>query len=110
MSLVGGCEGLSDRERRTNGALGIVLVRRRRAEHRHDSVSDELLDGPPAPRELLPHERVVRAEHRPDVLDVHTLGSTCEPHEVGEQHRDDLALFPTLGEGAERRPATATEP
>ena len=30
-------EGLADRERRPNGALGVVLVRRGRAEHRHDA-------------------------------------------------------------------------
>ena len=36
---------LSDRERRTYGALRIVLVRDRRAEERHHRVADELLHG-----------------------------------------------------------------
>ena len=38
------CE-LADRERRTHRALGVVLVRDRCAEERHDRVADELLDG-----------------------------------------------------------------
>ena len=35
---------VADRERRADGALGIVLVRDRRAEERHHRVADELLD------------------------------------------------------------------
>jgi hypothetical protein len=35
---------IEDAQRSSHGALGVVLVRDRRAEHRHDSVADELLD------------------------------------------------------------------
>ena len=40
---------------------------------------------------------MVRLQEPLDVLRIHLLGARGEPHEVGEQHRDDLAL---LAEGA----------
>ena len=43
LALLG--ERLADRERSAYGTLGIVLVRDRRSEDRHDGVADELLDG-----------------------------------------------------------------
>ena len=43
LALLG--ERVADGERGPDGPLGIVLVRDRCAEHRHDCVADELLDG-----------------------------------------------------------------
>ena len=43
---------VADRERRPDRALGVVLVRDRRAEDRHHRVADELLDRPAVPLEL----------------------------------------------------------
>ena len=48
-------ERVSDGERGADGALGIVLVCDRRAEHRHDRVADELLDGAAEALELGAH-------------------------------------------------------
>ena len=58
------CE-VADRERRAHGPLGIVLVRRRRAEERHHGVADELLDGAAVALELGADALVVRAEESP---------------------------------------------
>jgi hypothetical protein len=45
---------VTDRDRRPDGALGVVLVRARRAEDRHDCVADELFHGATVPLELVP--------------------------------------------------------
>ena len=39
-------DGVDQLQRRPDGALGVVLVRDRRAPHRHHRVADELLDRP----------------------------------------------------------------
>ena len=85
---------VADRERRAHRALGIVLVRDRRAEHRHHRVADELLHGAAALLELGAQPLVVRAQDRLDVLRVERLGARGEADEVGEEHRHDLALAP----------------
>ena len=41
--------GVDQLERGADGALGVVLVRDRRAPDRHDRVADELLDGAAVP-------------------------------------------------------------
>ena len=63
-----------DAQRRAHRALGIVLVRDRRAEDRHDRVADELLDRAAEPLDLLLHARVVRTQARADVLRIGLLG------------------------------------
>ena len=62
---------VADRERRADGALGIVLVRGRGTEQGHHRVADELLDGAAVPLELGADALVVRAEERLDVLRIH---------------------------------------
>jgi len=66
---------LADRKRCPHGALGIVLVRDRRAEERHDGVADELLDRAPKVLEVSTHALVVPGEERAHVLWVHALTS-----------------------------------
>ncbi len=85
---------LTDCERRADGPFGIVLVRGRGAEQRHDRVPDELLDGAAVPLELPADALVVRREEGLDVLGIHRLGTSREPDEVAEDDRDDLALAP----------------
>ena len=86
-------ERVADRERRAHGALGIVLVRDRRAEDGHHRVADELLDGAAEALELGAHARVVGLEEPPHVLGVHRLGARREADEVAEEAGDDLALL-----------------
>jgi hypothetical protein len=82
--------------------LGVVLVRHRRAEDRHDVVADVLVDGPAVALDLLaePHERSV--DERLHVLGVHPLGDRGVAGQVGEQ---DGHLAALLGRrlGAHRR-------
>ena len=84
---------VADRERRAHGALGVVLVRDRRAEHRHHRVADELLDRAAVALELGAQARVVRREHRAHVLRVEPFGARRRADEVGEEDRDDLPLL-----------------
>ena len=64
---------VADRERRADGALGVVLVCGRRAEERHHRVADELLDGAAVSFELGANALVVRPEDRLDVLGIQRL-------------------------------------
>ncbi len=66
---------VADRERRADRALGVVLVRGRGSEERHDRVADELLDGAAMSFELRADALVVRAQDRLDVLRVERLGA-----------------------------------
>ena len=65
---------VADRERRADGALGVVLMRDRRAEERHHRVADELLDRTAEALELGPETGVVGRKERADVLGVEPLG------------------------------------
>src|SRR5439155_12240050 len=46
------------------------------------------------PLELRPHVSVIRREHSADVLRIEALRLRRKAHEVDEDHRYDLALFP----------------
>ena len=92
--------------------LGVVLVRHRRAEHRHHRIADELLDRAAVTLDLLAQAGVVGADPRPHVLRVGGVGRSREADEVAEQHGDDLPLLRRLGGGAvvgERRAAERAE-
>jgi hypothetical protein len=111
LQLSGGGKLLLDRQRRPDGALGVVLVRDGRAEDRHHRIAHELRDRAAVPLEDRAQVGVVRLQEPLHVLGIHPLGARREPHEVGEQHRDDLAL---LAEGTcfpiERGAACVAEP
>ena len=83
---------VADRERCAHGALGVVLVRGRRAEERHHGIADELLDGAAVTLELRADALVVGAQERLDVLGIDRLRRAREADEVAEDDRDDLAL------------------
>jgi hypothetical protein len=68
-------------------------VRDRGAEQRHHGITDELLNRAAVPLNLRAEPRVVRREHRADILRVETLSTTREAHKVGEQHGHDLPLL-----------------
>jgi hypothetical protein len=85
---------VADGERRAHGALGVVLVRQRRAEDGHHRVADELLHRAAPLLELFAQTLVIRAENRLDILGVERLGTRGEPDEVREQDGYDLALAP----------------
>ena len=70
---------LPDRQRGAHGSLRVVLVRDRGAEHRHDGVADELLDGAAEALELGAHARVVGLEQPPHVLGIHRSARAVKP-------------------------------
>ena len=79
-------------ERGADGALGVVLVRDRRAPDGHDRVADELLDrAAVAVDDLLAVLEVARQELA-HVLGVAALGERREADEVGEQDGDQATL------------------
>ena len=85
-------EAIAQMERRVTGALGVILVRDRRAEQRHDPVAGELVDE--ALEALDPiREDLEEAVHdlRPRFR-VELLRQLHRAFHVGEQHGDLLAL------------------
>ena len=94
-----------------NGALRIVLMRRRSAEDRHHRVTDELLHRAAISLDLLPQPSVIGPDPRPDVLGVSRFRRRREADEVAEQHRHDLALLlhPRRGLRGQRRRTERTE-
>src|SRR5262249_25665086 len=73
-------------------ALGIVFVCERRSKERHHSVSDELLHRASETLELGTQTLVIRTQDRLHVLWIELPGPRGEPHQIGKQHRHDLAL------------------
>jgi hypothetical protein len=93
---------------RPDRPLGVVLVRRRDAEHPDDRVPDELLDGAAVAFDLPAGPVVVGAEAGLDLLGVGLVGRGGEPDQVADEHADDLALL-TPPAGAQRGGAGQTE-
>jgi len=85
-------DALAQREGGADRALGVVIVRRRRAEDRHHRVADELLDGPAVLLEDLPHLGEGPSVRTPDDLGVVRHAGCGRADDVGEQDGDQLAL------------------
>ena len=84
------------REGGVEGALGVVLLRRRSAERGEHRVARELLDRTAGRRNLSLH-RVVEAVHqRSDALGILLGGERGRADDVCEEHRDELALLGRL--------------
>ena len=75
---------LLHRERRMQRALGVILERGRRAEHRHHRVAGELLDRAAGALDLLAHRVVEALELDPHALRIAIAGERRRPDEVGE--------------------------
>ena len=76
-----------------NGALGVVLVRHRRPEDRHDVVADVLVDLAAEALDLLAQAPQAAVDERLDRLGIHALGDRGVAGEVGEQDGDLAALL-----------------
>ena len=87
---------LDDAERGADRALGIVLVRHRRAEQREDPVAGEVLDRAAERLDRIHHPPNGAAEHLARVFGVHPLRELRRPDDVGEQGGHDLAFFAHL--------------
>src|SRR5207253_453863 len=84
---VHGGDGMLDRERRSDRALGVILVRHRCTEDRHDGISDELLDGATVAFEHGPQLYVVRIEHAAHGFGIELFSLGGETDEIGKQDR-----------------------
>jgi hypothetical protein len=87
--------------------LGMILERSRRAEHRHDPVSGELLDRATRPLDLLHHGVVEALETDSNPLGILVARKSSRADEIGEQNRDELAF---LSRGHERSLAEPGRP
>jgi hypothetical protein len=83
---------VSDRQRRPDRALGVVLVRDWRPEQSHHRVAAELLDRAAETLKLLAHLAVVARQQCLQVLGIKYLALRGGAHQVAEQCRHDLAL------------------
>ena len=84
--------GALDRQRRKAGAHGVVLMRDRRAEQRHDAVAKDPVDGTLVTVDAVHHHAERRIQNAPGVLRVGVLDQRERALDVGEQHGDLLAL------------------
>ena len=75
-----------------DGALGVALVRDRRAPDRHHGVADELLDHAAVALDHRAGALEVARQQLAHLLGVARLGQRGEADEVEEQHRADPAL------------------
>jgi hypothetical protein len=89
---------------------GIVLVQRRRAEHRHHGVPDELLDGAAVRLDDALHPLEVAGEHDPQPLGVDRLPERGRARQVAEHHRHRSARLVRPGNGQLLRAAGGAEP
>ena len=86
--------------------LGIVLVRDRRAEDRHELVADDLVDAAPVGRDVGRERTEARVDEPLDLLGVGGLREGREADQVGEDERSRSAL---VGSADERVPTRGAE-
>jgi hypothetical protein len=86
-------DGLDDPKARPHCSLRVVLVRGRSPEHRYDRVADELLHGAAVALDLASQAGVVGPDPGSHILGICLVGCGREPHQVAEQHGNDLALL-----------------
>jgi len=112
MGLVELGDRVQHAQRAPHRPLGVVLMDRRDAEHGHDRVPDQLVQGAAGALDLTAQAGVKGTQHGPDVLGIGPVGARREPHQVTEHHRDHLAFLTRLVARhlGQRRPARPAEP
>ena len=94
---------LPHQERGAQAALGIVLVRNRGTEHRHDRVTHELLDEALVALDRRGHLAEEVGLDRAHVLGVESFAERGEPDQVREEHGDRAAIAVRRGRRRGRR-------
>ncbi|OLB54600.1 MAG: hypothetical protein AUI03_09365 [Nitrospirae bacterium 13_2_20CM_2_62_8] len=85
-------------QRHQHGATGVVRLRFRIAEKRHDRVPHELVQRPLVLEQDVGHLGEILAEQVLHVLWLHLLGHAGEPAHVGEEHRQALLAPAGVGQ------------
>ena len=80
-------------EGRADGALGIVLVRDRRPEDRHDGVADVLVDRPAIALDLARQRGEERGQDSTQVFGVELFPERGRAGQIGEQDRDETPVL-----------------
>jgi len=86
-------DGIAERDGRAERAIGIVVVGPRHAEDGHDRVADELLERAATLGDHARGDVVVRGHERADILWIARVRERRRAGDVGEEDRDDAALF-----------------
>jgi hypothetical protein len=107
--LVQACDGVTNCECTSHRPLRVVLVSDGGPEYCDDGVADELLHRSTEALELLAGSLVVHAQECPHVLRITRLGPCRRADEVDEDDADDLALFASTRNVAQRRAAFRAE-
>src|SRR4029079_11630172 len=101
------CDRVANRERGTDRALGVVLVRHRSAENSHHGVADIFLERAAKALELGSHPRDLRTNRRAQLLWISVVAEYCRIDEIGKENRDHLPLL--AAEPDHGGPARGTE-
>ncbi len=96
-------------EPRPHRALGVVPVGHRCAEHPHRRVADEFVQRAPEALDRVLRAFVERHERATHILGIGLVRSRREPHEVGEQDRDEPAFLDRSGARLQRCAARHAE-
>jgi hypothetical protein len=108
-ALVESRDPLLDLESGTTGPERVVLVRFRDAEHAHNSVADELLDGAAVTLERRLSRLEVRAHQPEHRLAVHPLGKGGGARQIAEHRGQQPPPLSTCGLAGERGAAALAE-
>jgi hypothetical protein len=95
--------GPLNRERRAHGALGVVLLRPRIAEERHEPIAESLEDMPAVRRHRLGRRIEIDADQVAQVLGVELRSKGRRADEIAEHEGDRAALGGTRAREMLRR-------
>ena len=88
---------LLHRQRRPNGAVGVVLVGDRRPEQGEDPVAEDLVDAAAIGLDVLDHPLECAVDQPLDPFGVEMLAEPGEPDDVSEEDGDDASLLASRG-------------
>ena len=89
-------DGVEDRHGSPDGALGVVLVRGRNPERRHDGVAGELLDDAAVRRYALRNVLEEGVDAAPNDLRIARGDKRGRADEIDEEHGCELAFHPVI--------------
>ena len=85
-------DGLLHTQRRVTSAHGVVFVRHRRAEERHDAIAEHLVDGAFVAVHGIHHDVQRRVQELAGLFRIEARDQFGRALEIGKEHGDLLAL------------------